>query len=107
MKRILPAALLALTLAGPGLAQNTNAAPGSPAPAMGSPPPPPQGTFQENCGADVQKLCPTAQKGKEQHRCLHKNAAAVSTTCSSFMARARAQHQQKLQQQQQSDLQNI
>jgi len=92
MKISIVAALLVLGITGSAsaLAQGAMAPPASGAAPMAK--------FKDVCGADMQRLCATAQTRKDQHKCIKQNMAQLSPGCSSFLAEKRAQHQQMKQQ---------
>lgn len=92
MRVLLAPFVLACALVGTVHAQ-TSSRPSAP-PAMGAPPPAPQGTFEENCGADVQTYCPTAAQGKERTHCLLQTPK-VSQACTIYLRRHHAQRMQE------------
>lgn len=95
MKRYVPTLVLALALFGTAHGQTAQTT-GQPqaAPAMGAPPPAPQGTFEENCGTDVQAYCANAVPGKRRTSCLLKSPK-VSQACIVYLRRHHAQRMQQ------------
>ena len=49
--------------------------------------------FEKACGADVQKVCATADRGKKTFRCLRDHESALSSTCKEELASLREQRQ--------------
>ena len=47
--------------------------------------------FRAACGADIQRLCPTAERGKEMRACLQANQTKLSDACKATIAAGRGE----------------
>lgn len=51
--------------------------------------------FQQACSADVEKVCPTADRGPKTFWCLHDHESDLSQPCKDELAALREQHHGK------------
>lgn len=49
--------------------------------------------FENACGADLNKFCPSAQGRHQIHECLKQNEASLSASCSEFRAKMHHHHE--------------
>lgn len=59
--------------------------------------------FHQACGADAQKLCATADKGRKTFRCLHDHESDLSQGCKAQIAEMRERHEERKERHQNRD----